>query len=217
MGTSDNWNPNEELFLKKSFICVPEEREQITEKDKDGAPRMVLTGNYTRMRVDNYTKEMLDSRDLKAFRKKPLSDFFKLMDCENPEDALDLMIEDYAACPYRPWSINGPKPLQNATREDVKDFKFCRYYYVIFCHYNKDYEHYNAICEPFMPKMQMKIFSMFGPIFLAFGGLMIAIGFCYPSDSDDYVYNYVAIRPIHHPEIVKPPKSRSSLYKNEKP
>ena len=101
---------------------------------------MVLTGNYTRMRVDNYTKEMLDSRDLKAFRKKPLSDFFKLMDCENPEDALDLMIEDYAACPYRPWSINGPKPLQNATREDVKDFKFCRYYYVIFCHYNKAWE-----------------------------------------------------------------------------
>jgi len=28
---------------------------------------------------------------------------------------------------------------------------------------------------------------MFGPIFLAFGGLMIAIGFCYPAESDDYV------------------------------
>ena len=39
---------------------------------------------------------------------------------------------------------------------------------------------------------------MFGPIFLAFGGLMIAIGFCYPAESDDYVSvpSYIYTKPF---------------------
>ena len=65
---------------------------------------------------------------------------------------------------------------------------------------------------------------MFGPPLLALGGLMVAIGYCYPTEEDKFVstgksctlklfkvFNFVRIKNIKK-ELVEPPvRSRNSL------
>ena len=45
-------------------------------------------------------------------------------------------------------------------REDSwKDW--CRYNYVMFCHYNKDYRNYHAICESFLNKRATALIKVY--------------------------------------------------------
>ena len=74
---------------------------------------------------------------------------------------------------------------------------------------------------------------MFGPPLLAIGGLMVAIGYCYPSDEDKYVsllcskviflelffkiFNFARVKNIKKEVILPPKRSRNSLMANVVP
>ena len=37
---------------------------------------------------------------------------------------------------------------------------YCHYNYVIFCYYNRDFQFYHTICEPFLNNTQVKMISV---------------------------------------------------------
>merc|ERR1711935_269848 len=136
---------------------------------------------------------------------------------------MELMKHQYPAIEHVPvrWGNSTEKSSTIGEQLELMDCErnatYCHYNYVIFCYYNRDFKFYHTICEPFLNNTQVKMISMFGPPLLAIGGLMVAIGYCYPSDEDKYIFNFARVKNIKKEVIVPPKRSRNSLMANVVP